>query len=80
MGKRRRLQPCCLLHCRNLEELHLHHLELEIMQRLLGNIVHLSVSSSWSQNSCETAKKNRKYSSTVHCASAPNSLLHDVLI
>ena len=33
-----------------------------------------------SQNSCETAKKNRKYSSTVHCASAPNSLLHDVLI
>lgn len=46
------------------------------LRKLLGIAVFLE---SW--NSCESAKEHRirKYSSRVHCASAPSILLQDVI-
>jgi len=39
----------CAAHCAvgNLEALHPHHLQLEFTWRLLGNVAHLNVFSSW---------------------------------
>lgn len=57
------------------------HPELEIMWRLLENVVHASVSSPWRvRTNVRLLEINGKHSSTVHCVSTPNSLPHDVML